>query len=374
MRKKVVVLGNTAKHLLTFRGPFLFALADAGHEVIAIAPAEDAAVRAAFERGNVRFETLALDRTSMNPVRDVLTIARLAARLRRHRADVYFGYTIKPVLYGPIAAALAGVPQRCVMVSGLGYAFLGQDRFARRILAQFVEGLYRVALARCDLVFFQNPNDLDEFRERGLLPVHARTVVVNGSGVDLDEFSEQPMPGGPPIVLYTGRLLRDKGIYELVDAARIVRARQPQVRVQLLGYLDNNPASIDCAQIERWTREGIIEYLGEAADVRPYLARATVFVCPSHREGTPRSVLEALAVGRPVVVTDVPGCRETVIDGDNGVLVPAHDPAGLARGILRVLADPEALTRMAVRSRALAESKYDARLVSRSMVEAMGLG
>lgn len=373
MRKKVVVLGNTAKHLLTFRGPFLFAMAELGHEVVAIAPVEDPVVRVVFANKNIRFETLSLHRTSLNPISEAATIARLATRLRKHRADVFFGYTIKPVLYGSLAATLAGIPKRCVMISGLGYTFLGQDRLGRRLLSTLVRAAYRLALARCQLVFFQNPDDLEEFRTLGLLPDGVSTKIVNGSGVDLDEFGHQPMPSGPPIVLYAGRLLRDKGIFELVEAARILRKRRPDVRVQLLGYLDRNPASVTSAQIERWTAEGIVDYLGDTADVRPFLARASVFVCPSHREGTPRSVLEALAVGRPVVVTDVPGCRETVIDGVNGVLVPAHDSDGIASGILRVLEDRATLGRMAAQSRLLAETKYDARLVSRSMVEAMGL-
>ena len=310
----------------------------------------------------------------MNPLKEVRTITTLASRLRSHHADVYFGYTIKPVLYGPIAATIARVPMRCVMVSGVGYTFLGQERWQRRLLSQAVRSMYRVALSLCQVVFFQNPDDLAEFEAHNLLPRHAKRVIVNGSGVDLDAYDCRPLPTGPPLVLYAGRLLRDKGILELVEAARIVRATRPEVRFQLLGYLDPNPASITRAQVDAWVHEGLVEYLGETSDVRPYLTAATALVLPSHREGTPRSVLEALAMGRPVVVTDVPGCRETVVDGENGYLVPVRDPRALAAGILRLLSDDDKLRQMATCARALAERKYDARHVSAAMLDAMELG
>ncbi len=370
---KVVLLGNTARHLLTFRGPLLFAMAEAGHQVIAIGPEEDDEVREELARGGVGFETMPLARIGLNPFEEARTIARLVGRLRGHRPDVFFGYTIKPVIYGSIAARLAGVPNRYAMVTGLGYAFLGQEQLARRALNRVVRRLYRFALSCCQVVFFQNPDDMADFERLGLIAPGSRRVLVNGSGVDLNAFRKEPLPDGPPILLYAGRLLRDKGIFELVEAARMVRARHPEVRFRVLGATDSNPASVGTEQLEAWRREGVIEYLGEAKDVRPHLAAATALVLPSYREGTPRSVLEALATGRPVVVTDVAGCRETVIDGENGFLVPPFDPRGLADGIERLLADPARLRRMAARARAFAEAKYDARKVSAAMLAAMGL-
>jgi glycosyltransferase involved in cell wall biosynthesis len=260
------------------------------------------------------------------------------------------------------------------MVSGLGYAFLGQESARRRALSKVVTGLYRVGLRGSRAVFFQNPDDLADFERLRLIPRGTRRVIVNGSGVDVDAFPMRPMPDDErPIVLYAGRLLRDKGIYELIDAARLLRTRRPDVRVQVLGYYDSNPACVTPAQMQAWSDEGVIEFLGETRDVRPYLEAATALVLPSYREGTPRSVLEALATGRPVVVTDVPGCRETVIDGENGYLVPPFDPEGLADGIERLLADPDRLRRMAVRARQIAEEKYDARKVSAGMLAEMGL-
>jgi glycosyltransferase involved in cell wall biosynthesis len=372
-RKKFVMLGNTARHLLTFRGPLLASIAAAGHDVVAIGPVEDDAVRDALAARGVRYEVLPFSRTGLNPAAEARFVAELVARLRRHRPDVFFGYTVKCVIYGGLAARLAGVPHNYSMVSGVGYTFLGQERLGRRALSTLIRQLYRVGLAGCDGVFFHNPDDLAEFARLGLLPRRARGIVVNGSGVDLDEFPAAPLPAGPPIILFTGRLLRDKGIFELVDAARIVKARRPDVRFQLLGFLDPNPASATPADIEAWTREGVVEYLGETSDVRPYLAASTAVILPSYREGTPRSILEALATGRPAIVTDVPGCRETVVDGDNGYLVPPYDAPALADAVDRLLADRARLDRMAARARAIAENKYDARKVSAAMRAAMNL-
>jgi glycosyltransferase involved in cell wall biosynthesis len=370
---KVIVLGNTARHLLTFRGPMLAAIAAAGHQVTAVGPVEDDEVRAELGRLGVGYDVLPFERTGLHPAREAALVAALVGYLRRHRPDVFFGYTIKPVTYGGIAARLAGVPHRYALVSGLGYAFIAQERLAHRALGVVVRRLYRLGLAGCDAVFFQNPDDLADFERLRLLPARARRVVVNGSGVDLDQYRATPLPAGPPVVLFTGRLLRDKGVFELVDAARLLKARRPDLRVQLLGGIDHNPTSVTQADLDAWDREGVVEYLGETKDVRPYLAAASVLVLPSYREGTPRSVLEAMAMGRPVVVTDVPGCREAVRDGDNGFLVPAFDPAALAAAIERLVADPEQLRQMGARARQSVEARYDARDVSAAMLRAMNL-
>lgn len=370
---RVVVLGNTAKHLLTFRGPFIFATADAGHEVIAIGPHDDPGVRAAFAARGVAYDVVPFDRTARNPVADTKMTVALTRKLTEIRPDLYFGYTIKPAIYGSIAAWSARIPRRFAMVTGGGYALLGQERWQRRMMTRLIKQLYRAGLATCHGVFFQNRDDLAEFEANGLLPRRAERIVVNGSGVDLVEFPRVPMPSTkPPIVLFVGRLLREKGIVEYVDAARIVRARRPDVRFQVLGHLDPNPATVSQQMVDGWMREGVVELLGEHVDVRPFLAAATTLVLPSYREGTPRSVLEALSTGRPIITTDTPGCRETVVDEVNGYLVPPYDSISLAAAILRLLDRPD-LAQMAAASRALAERKYDARLVSASMLQAMGL-
>jgi glycosyltransferase involved in cell wall biosynthesis len=372
-RQKFVMLGNTAHHLLSFRGPLLAAVAAEGHEVIAIGPVADDRVERGLARLGVTYETLAFDRVGGNPLREARVLAALVARLRHHQPDVFFSYSVKPIVYGGLAARLAGVPHIYAMVAGLGYPFLGQQALRRRALNRVIRRLYRLGLASCEAVFFQNRDDLGDFERLGILSRRARRVLVNGSGVDLEVFRPGPLPDGPPHILFAGRLLRDKGVFEFVEAARLVKARRPEVRFQLLGFLDPNPASATAADLADWSREGVVEYLGETHDVRPALAAASALVLPSYREGTPRSVLEAMAMGRPVIVTDVPGCRETVFDGDNGFLVPPYDASALAAAIERLLADPDGMRRMGRRARMLAEERFDSRKVCAEMIAAMSL-
>lgn len=367
------MLGNTAKHLLTFRGPLLFAMAAAGHDVTAVGPVEDREIARALASGNVRYQVLPFDRTSLDPVAGVRAITDVARLLRRDRADLFFGYTIKPIIFGAIAARVARVPRRYVMISGVGYTLIESTNLRRRALTRAIKAMYRVALAGCTGVFFQNPDDLREFEALGLLPAGVDRFVVNGSGVDVDAFPCVPLPPGPPVILYMGRLLADKGVRELAAAARLVKQRRPDVTFRIVGHFDPNPASVGRDELDGWIRDGIVEYLGETEDVRPHLAACTALVLPSYREGTPRSVLEALSTGRPVVVTDVPGCRETVVHGDNGFLVPPFQAEPLADAIVELLADRARLERMAASARALAVSKYDARAVAASMLAAMKL-
>jgi len=369
----VVVLGGWAPSLILFRGPLLQAMAARGHRVTAMAADGDDRVRGELAALGVGYEELPLERAGTDPRRDTRTLATLTHRLRALRPDVVFGYTIKPVIYGGIAARLARVPRRFAMVTGLGYTFQGQESLGRRALLGLVERLYRAGLGGCDAIFFQNPDDHDEFARRRLLPARAHVELVRGSGVDLEHYGVAPLPDGPPTFLYIGRLLREKGILDYVEMARRVRARRPDARFRVVGWVDPNPASVSRADVDRWVDDGLIEYLGELRDVRPVLAASHVLVLPSYREGTPRSVLEAMSMSRPVITTDVPGCRETVVDGDGGFLVPARDPDALAAAAERLLADPALAVEMGRRGRARAEALYDARKVAAQMLGVMGL-
>ena len=374
LQQRVVVLGGWAPSLTIFRGPLLAAMTARGHRVTAMASEGSPEIRAELAAIGVDYEELPLERTGTDPRSDARAIAAMTRRLRAIGPDVVLGYTIKPVIYGGLAGRLARIPRRYAMITGLGYAFLGQERLARRALRTLVEALYRAGLRGCDAVFFQNPDDRAEFAERRLLPSGSRVEIVRGSGVDVDHFAVAPLPAGPPTFLYIGRLHREKGILEFIEMARLVRARRPDVRFCALGWLhDDNPSSLSRAEVDRWVADGVIEFLGDAKDVRPVIAACHVFVLPSYREGTPRSVLEAMSMGRPVITTDVPGCRETVIDGDNGLLVPPRDPAALADAAFRLLDDPTLAEAMGRRGRARAEDLYDARKVAAQMLEVMGL-
>lgn len=371
---RIVVIGVYAPSLVTFRGDMMREMAERGHEVLAVAPEDDPEVRAALAAMGVRYQPVRMERTGLSPFQDLRTLAWLARIIRRFRADCVLSYAAKPVVYGSLAARLMRVPHRAAMITGMGSALGGGDVDAsrkRRLLSRLTRELYRVALRGVHTLFFQNPDDLAAFRALGLVPRSSRTVLIGGSGVNLETFAVAPWPAGPVRFLMMGRLIRDKGVREYVEAARRVRAMAPATNVRLLGDLDTNPTAIASDELDGWRREGVIDYLGSTEDVRPYLADAHVYVLPSYGEGMPRSVLEAMAVGRPVIVTDVPGCRETVVDGWNGRLVPPRDPAALADAMLDLIGRAEALPEMGERSRSRAETLFDVRTVNRIILQVL---
>jgi glycosyltransferase involved in cell wall biosynthesis len=241
-------------------------------------------------------------------------------------------------------------------------------------MRRLISTLYRTSLRRTDGVFFQNHDDLEDFRRLAIIGERHRAIRVNGSGVDTSHYRFSPPRLEPPTFLLIARLLKDKGIVEFVEAARRLRARHPQARFRLLGPLDSNPAAIPMGDLERWRAEGVVEYLGEAEDVRPHLADTTAFVLPSaYREGIPRTLLEAMSTGRALITTDTPGCRDTVLPGENGFLVPVRDAGALADAMERFVVQPDLAVDFGRRSRTLAEERFDVRKVNAVMLEAMGL-
>ncbi|MFH1574839.1 MAG: glycosyltransferase family 4 protein, partial [Acidobacteriota bacterium] len=254
----------------------------------------------------------------------------------------------------------------------LGSTFLGSG--PRKVLVNLlVSFLYKKALAACDVVFFQNADDQAHF-VRSRLVDSRKTILVPGSGVALNRFPQMPIPGSRPTFLLIARLIIEKGIRVYADAARRVKSLHPEARFQLLGPFDNHPGGIARREVAAWEAEGVLEYLGEVADVRPALAACTTYVLPSfYGEGRPRSTLEALATGRAIVTTDAPGCRETVVPGENGFLVPPGDVGALATAMARFLDDRSLAAKMGQRSRVLAEELYDVRMVNRMILEGMGL-
>jgi glycosyltransferase involved in cell wall biosynthesis len=379
---RVVVIGGWAPSLIKFRGPLLAAMVARGHEVIAMAPPDDAgggagagnaAVAAGLAAQGVKFEAIELERTGIDPRADARALLALARRLRALGPDLVLGYTIKPVIYGSLAARLAGVPRRAAMITGMGSALSSVRTGKQRLVAAIARGLYRAGLWQCQVVICQNTDDRDELARFGALPRHARVAIVRGSGVDLAHYAASPLPPGPPVFVFLGRLLRDKGIAEYVAAARTVRERYPDVTFRIAGWLDPNPESLTQRELDALVADGTIEYLGAADDVRPHLAAAHVLVLPSYREGTPRSVLEAMSMNRAVITTDAPGCRETVIDGESGLLVPVGDARRLADAMIRLAASPALVERIAAAGLARATQIYDARVVAASVLSALDL-
>lgn len=366
------LLAGYGGSILAFRGALIRAFLDAGLSVNVVAPGDlSADDKLELERLGVGVVQVPLRRTGTNPVADLIYLLSVYRILRRLRPGYVLPYTIKPVIYGTLAAWLARVPRRYALITGLGYTFAGgKPGLVKRI----VQRLYALALARTGKVFFQNPDDDMLFRQLGILHARVPSVVVNGSGVDVSDYTQAPLPSLSPVFLLIARLLGDKGIREYAAAAYAIKKRYPQVRFLLVGWIDENPDAIGHAELDRWIKDGVIEFLGKLSDVRPAIAEATVFVLPScYREGTPRTVLEAMAMGRPIVTTDAPGCRETVIDGQNGYLVSVRSADALVEAMTRFIEVPELAARMGARSRQLAVEKYDVNKVNAVMLREMGI-
>jgi glycosyltransferase involved in cell wall biosynthesis len=341
-----------------------------GHEVIACADGENVEVASSLKKIGVTYRSIRIERAGLNPLKDLRTLWRLYSFLKKTNPEAVLSYTIKPVIFGSLAAYLAGASNIYSIITGLGYVFTGET-LKHRAIRFLAANMYRLALTVNKTVFFQNPDDLAFFADSGLVSPH-KQLLVNGSGVDLDHFGKSDITN-QPVFLLIARLLKDKGIIEYVNAARILKKRYPAAIFRLLGPLDSNPSAINKLQIEKWQKEGMIEYLGETRDVRSYIAESSVYVLPSYREGTPRTVLEAMAMGRPIVTTDAPGCRETVIDGENGFLVPVKNVDALVQAMERFILQAELVGRMGVRSREIAEEKYDVHKVNEVILKTMGL-
>jgi glycosyltransferase involved in cell wall biosynthesis len=284
-------------------------------------------------------------------------------------------FTIKPVIYGSIAAWIAGVPRIINTITGLGFVFTDNRPLLRRI----VESLYSVALRRTSLTFFQNPEDRKLFVDKRLVAAE-KTSIVPGSGVDAAHFVVSNVMRGHDdsgrriVFLMMSRLLKDKGILEFIQAARIVKSAFPEASFRLLGERDQrNPSAVTAEDIERWCREGVVEWLGKVADVRPYIDDADVIVLPSYREGTPRSLLEGAAMGKALIATDIAGCRQVIEHGLNGLLVPVRDVRSLADAMVALIRDQGLRERMGKAGRERVEREFDERIVIRKTLAAYGM-
>jgi glycosyltransferase involved in cell wall biosynthesis len=365
--KKVVISINASWNIFNFRAGLIRALRAEGYEVFALSPPDAYAPRLA-ELG-ARHVAVPMDSAGVSPARDLALLARYRSALKAAAPDVFLGYTAKPNVWGSLAAQSLGIPT-INNVSGLGTAFIREG-----LLTKIVTNLYRAAFRRASTVFFQNGEDRDLFVARRI--VHPdKADLLPGSGIDLERFAPRPRPAveeRPFAFLMVARLLWDKGVREYVEAARIVRARHPETRFRLLGFLDvANRTAVPRAEVEGWVAEGLIDYLGDAEDVRPILAEADCVVLPSYREGLPRVLLEASAMGKPLIATDVPGCRHIAEEGVNGFLCAVRDHASLAEAMSRMLALPPAERRaMGAAARARVEAEYDETLVARRYIEAI---
>lgn len=368
---KILLLGVQLTSLVNFRGPLIRELVALGHEVVAVAPEPCEPWLSRLQDCGARYIEAPLQRTGLNPLADLRLLLWLWRMFWRERPDCLLAFQAKAVIYGTLAAWLAGIKRRCAMIEGLGQAFSERPGpgAKRRLIAGLLPLLYRLSLRRAHLVFFLNPDDLDEFRVRDIVSDRQKLVQIPGIGVDLTYYAAQPLPPPPLKFLMVARLLVDKGVRDYVGAASLVKARFPDVSFSLLGPYDPSPAGVTKEEVESWQD---VTYLGETADVRPVLASHHVFVLPTfYREGLPRSSLEALATGRAIVTTDMPGARATVVDDVNGFLVHPRDVAALAAALCRLCEQPALILSFGQASRRLAEERFEVGQINQIIIKAM---
>ncbi len=378
--RRVAIVINNAFAMHHFRGPLITAVANTGAEVFAFAPDYDDISRAKVsDMGGIPVD-FPLDRTGVGIVGDCVTIWTLWHLFRARKIDVALCCFIKPAIYGTLAAKLAGVPKRVAMIEGLGYFFTERPAkksspgrsFRRNLIKGVVVTLLRLTLRFAHTIIFLNADDRKFFKLHQI-GRPARFETIPGTGIDLARLRPTVASASPMTFLLVGRLLREKGVLEFVAAARIIKADHPSAIFRIVGGLDSNPGAIDKRDVQAWVASGLIEWPGHLDNVFPEYHSASVFVLPSWREGAPRSTQEALAAGRPVITTDVPGARETIEHGESGFIVPPHDPHALAEAMRRFLDNPPLVATMGRAARLRAEARYDERPINARLLSLMGL-
>lgn len=341
---KIVVLSSHTPSLFWYRMDMMLHFQSLNYQVMTIGNENAGMWEPRFQEYGICYRQAYIERNGMNPWHDIRTLRSLYRLLKSERPDKIFTFQAKTIIYGSLAARLLGIKEVYPLIAGLGSVFMWKGIKAL-ILRSILGGEYRLALQNCPAVFFQNKDDVQAYRQLGLVR-EEQVRMLHGSGVNLEKYTVQPLPEQPAF-LCIARLIRDKGVYEYLEACRLLKHRHPEVRCMLVGPYDTNPTALRPEDLQPYIDDGTIEYFGEQADVRPYLAACSVFVLPSYREETPKTNLEAMAAGRAIITTDTPGCCETVVEGENGILVPVRDVASLAAGMQALITDREKLQNMA---------------------------
>lgn len=367
---KIIVLSSHTPSLFWFRIDMMLAFIDRGHEVLAVGNESECTWYEKFAVKGIRYRQAYVQRNGTNPLRDMQTLKSLKSIIKMEKPDKIFTYQAKTIIYGGIAANQLGITEVYPLIAGVGSVFLSGS-LKSRIIRFIMKNEYRIGMRECPKVFFQNPDDVALFTKFNIVE-KKKIVMLNGSGVNLEKFSILPLPTIFGF-LCIARLIRDKGVYEYIEACRIVKEKYPYIRCLLVGPLDSNPSAIRKEELQPYIDSNVIEYFGEQPDVQPYIAQCSVYVLPSYREGIPKTVLEAMASGRAIITTDTPGCRETVIDGENGFFVPAKDINALVNSMYKCIQATETIKNMACASRRIAEDKFDVRHVNQTICSTMGV-
>lgn len=367
---KIAVISSHTPSIFWFRMDMMLSFISLGHEVVAIGNESEEEWTERFSENGIRYLKADIQRNGTNPLKDLKTYRSLCSIIKAERPDKVFTYQAKTVIYGCFAAHHSKNSEVYPLIAGLGSVFL-KNGWKAKLLKKILKIEYKASLKYAKNVFFQNADDIEFFLSNSLT-TEEKVVKINGSGVNLRRFEVLPFPEKVSF-LCISRLIRDKGVGEYLEAARIVKQKYPDVRFLLVGPYDTNPSAIKPEEIEKYTENGIIEYFGEQSDVRPFFAQSSIYVLPSYREGTPKTVLEAMACGRAVITTDAPGCRETVTNNENGVLVPVRDVDALANTMCELLEKPDVVKQMGHIGRNIVEEKFDVDLVDTMICRTMGL-
>ncbi len=368
---KILLIGALPSSLINFRGELIKLFVSNDHQVIAMASGANNIEIESIEKLGIRYIDYSVQRNGLNPIADMKTFLNLKHVFKKEKPDLVLAYTIKPVIWGGIAARFCPNIKFYGLITGLGFAFQ-KGSFKRNLLSSIATNLYRLALSKASKVIFQNPDNLQAFLDKNII-VKEQAMRVNGSGVSLEHYCRSRLPDSEPVFLTIARLLGEKGLREYVRAARLVKEKYPSVIFKIVGPDDPSPDGIPVSEVNEWNELGIIEYSGSSNDVRPFINNCHVFVLASYHEGMPRTVLEAMAIGRPILTTNVPGCKETVINGENGFLVEKANVEQLVEKMVWFIENRARWEFMANKSFELAKERYDVRKVNNDLLNILEL-
>ena len=365
---KILIFGTVPNDLLNFRADLIQDFKKKGHEVIASSSALDSNSLIHVNKLDIKYESIYLKRHGLNLIGDTRTLVNLLSLLKKQKPNLVLAHGIKLVIWGGISSRIKKT-SFFALITGLGFAFQGKS-FRRKLLTKFVSFLYKVALKNSKAVIFQNNDNRNLFIEKGIVP-KSKTHLVNGSGVDIKKYSLSELPNSSISFLLVARLLGEKGLREYASAAKVVKAQFPNVEFDIVGAEDESLDAISIDEVRSWSK--YVNYNGSTDDVRPYIKKCHVYVLPSYHEGLPRSTLEAMSMGRPIITTNASGCKETVEEGKNGFMVPVGSSKELAKKMIWFIKNEEKIKSMGKWSRMMVENRFDVRSVNQEMMKILGV-